>query len=90
MQVVNWIYYPFFSVGHRASCGMTEYAVAKAAGEVLSAHMNNALAPVHVTATRLPRLPTDQTASVIAAETALPLDIMLPIVREVPFWPRKS
>jgi len=68
--------------------GMTEYTMAKAAGEVLSADMNTTLAPLHVTVRRLPRLPTDQTASVVPSETALPLDIMLPIVREVQSWPR--
>jgi hypothetical protein len=68
--------------------GMTEYTMAKAAGEVLCADMNVALTPLHVTVSRLPRLLTDQTASVVPVETALPLDIMLPIVREVQSWPR--
>jgi acyl dehydratase/NAD(P)-dependent dehydrogenase (short-subunit alcohol dehydrogenase family) len=68
--------------------GMTEYAMAKAAGEVLCADMNRSLAPMHVTAVRLPRLPTDQTASVQAIDTASPVEIMLPILREVQSWPR--
>ena len=45
--------------------GMLEYAMAKAAGETLCAEMNMAWAPLHVTVDRLPRLPTDQTASVM-------------------------
>jgi hypothetical protein len=82
------IFYPSsVSVTERPQ-GMTEYTMAKAAGEVLSADMNTNLAPMHVTVNRLPRLPTDQTASVVPAETALPLDIILPIVREVQSWPR--
>jgi NADP-dependent 3-hydroxy acid dehydrogenase YdfG len=81
------IFYPSsVSVTERPQ-GMTEYTMAKAAGEVLCADMNTSLAPLHVTVSRLPRLPTDQTASVVPAETALPLDIMLPIIREVQSWP---
>ena len=68
--------------------GMTEYSMAKAAGEILCADMNVSLAPMRVIAVRLPRLPTDQTASVTAAKFADPVDTMLPIVREVQSWPR--
>jgi hypothetical protein len=68
--------------------GMTEYAMAKAAGEALCADMNASLAPAHVTVSRLPRLPTDQTASVTPAEVADPVETMLPIAREVQSWPR--
>lgn len=63
--------------------GMTEYTMAKAAGEVLCADMNASLAPLRVIVRRLPRLPTDQTASNTVAEAALPLETMLPIIREV-------
>jgi hypothetical protein len=63
--------------------GMTEYAMAKAAGEVLCADMNRFQAPLRVIVKRLPRLSTDQTASNTAAETAVALDKMLPIIREV-------
>jgi NAD(P)-dependent dehydrogenase (short-subunit alcohol dehydrogenase family) len=68
--------------------GMTEYTMAKAAGEVLCADMNISLAPLHVTASRLPRLLTDQTASIAAAEIADPLETMLPVIREVQSWPK--
>jgi hypothetical protein len=68
--------------------GMTEYTMAKAAGEVLCADMNLSQAPLHVIVRRLPRLPTDQTASITAVETADPLETMLPIVREVQSWQR--
>jgi len=62
---------------------MTEYTMAKSAGEILCADLNAAMKPTHVTQFRLPRLLTDQTATIIAAETAQPIDVMLPIVREV-------
>jgi hypothetical protein len=68
--------------------GMTEYAMAKAAGEVLCADMNASLSPAHITVRRLPRLPTDQTSSLIAAHTADPLETLLPVIREVQSWPR--
>jgi len=68
--------------------GMTEYAMAKTAGEVLCDDMNASQAPLHVTVNRLPRLLTDQTASITAVETAPPLETMLTIIREVQSWPR--
>jgi hypothetical protein len=68
--------------------GMTEYAMAKSAGEALCVDMNVSLAPMHVTVGRLPRLPTDQTASATAVETADPIETMLPFIREVQSWPR--
>ena len=67
---------------------MTEYAMAKAAGETLCANMNLSLAPLHVTVNRLPRLATDQTASIVTAETPSAVATLLPIVREVQSWPR--
>ena len=82
------IFYPSsVSVTERPR-GMTEYTMAKAAGEVLCADMNDSIAPTHVTVSRLPRLPTDQTASITAIETADPVETMLPLIREVQSWPR--
>jgi NAD(P)-dependent dehydrogenase (short-subunit alcohol dehydrogenase family) len=82
------IFYPSTVFVAERPKGMTEYAIAKAAGEVLCAEMNASLAPMHVTASRLPRLPTDQTASLTSAATAHPLETLLPIIREVQSWPR--
>jgi hypothetical protein len=67
---------------------MTEYAMAKAAGEILCADINKSLAPTHVTVKRLPRLPTDQTATFTAIEAADPVETMIPVIREVQSWPR--
>jgi NADP-dependent 3-hydroxy acid dehydrogenase YdfG len=66
---------------------MAEYAMAKAAGEVLCAEMNDALAPMHITVNRLPRLPTDQTALIMDEQIASPVETMLPVVRSVQSWP---
>jgi hypothetical protein len=82
------LYYPSSIFVEERPEGMTEYAMAKAAGEALCSDMNVALAPMHVTQSRLPRLPTDQTASVVEVETADALETILPIIREVQSWPR--
>ena len=62
---------------------LTEYAMAKAAGEELCRDLGRAMAPLRVVARRLPRLDTDQNSSVTAMATERGLDVMLPIVREV-------
>ena len=67
--------------------GMTEYAMAKAAGEILCSYMNVSLTPMRVIVKRLPRLPTDQTSSNTGAKACSPLETMLPIIQEVQTWP---
>jgi acyl dehydratase/NAD(P)-dependent dehydrogenase (short-subunit alcohol dehydrogenase family) len=62
---------------------MTEYGMAKAAGEVLCADMNRFLRGIHVIVRRLPRLRTDQTATVMPTDYGDPLEAMLPILREM-------
>ncbi len=62
---------------------MTEYGMAKMAGEILCANMNRADADIRVIVNRLPRLLTDQTATVPPVDAGDPLEIMLPIVRRV-------
>jgi acyl dehydratase/NAD(P)-dependent dehydrogenase (short-subunit alcohol dehydrogenase family) len=61
--------------------GMTEYAMAKAAAEVLATDLNRSLQDVRVVCTRLPRMSTDQTASILAVGAEPVLDVMLPVVR---------
>ena len=70
--------------------GMLEYAMAKAAGETICAEMNAAWPDLHVTIDRLPRLRTDQTASVIGGSLPSPAGRVLPFVRETQSWPRKA
>jgi hypothetical protein len=62
---------------------MTEYAMSKAAGEILCAEIGKYLRNVRVVSERLPRLATDQTASMIPAEAASAASVMLPIVRKM-------
>jgi NAD(P)-dependent dehydrogenase (short-subunit alcohol dehydrogenase family) len=63
--------------------GMTEYAMAKAAAEVLADDINRNLRNVVVVHSRLPRLATDQTASIQQTLTTSNLETMLAVVRSV-------
>jgi hypothetical protein len=60
---------------------MTEYAMSKAAAEVLCADLATYLPNVRILAERLPRVLTDQTAGLGPGEVEDPLAVMLPIVR---------
>jgi NAD(P)-dependent dehydrogenase (short-subunit alcohol dehydrogenase family) len=62
---------------------MVEYAMAKAAGETLCVEIERTLAPMRVIAKRLPRLLTDQTATILPSESRDAFDVMLPIIREM-------
>jgi hypothetical protein len=77
------LFYPSTVFVDARDPGLTEYAMAKAAGETLCQDINTELSPTHVTVRRLPRMPTDQTASLIALDHEDPLRVLLPIVREV-------
>ncbi len=75
-------WYPSSVAVEQRPPGMTEYAMAKAAGELLCQDMNLQLPGFNVSQTRLPRLPTDQTAGILPVRSLDPLDILIPIVRE--------
>jgi len=77
------IFYPSSVYIDARPDGMTEYAMAKAAGEVLCADIQSFESPGPILVRRLPRLPTDQTASLLKIQTADPISVILPIVREV-------
>jgi len=62
---------------------LTEYAMAKGAGEALCADMNRFFRGTTVVCKRLPKILTDQTATVMPSENADPLGEMLPVVREM-------
>jgi NAD(P)-dependent dehydrogenase (short-subunit alcohol dehydrogenase family) len=84
------IFYPSSVFVTERPRGMLEYSMAKAAGETLCAEMNQAWPPLHVTVDRLPRLRTDQTASVIGASLPSPDERLLAAVRETQSWPRRA
>jgi hypothetical protein len=62
---------------------MAEYSMAKIAGEILCDNINRSAGRVHIIVSRLPRLKTDQTATVHPVDSGDPLEVMLPIVRRV-------
>jgi acyl dehydratase/NAD(P)-dependent dehydrogenase (short-subunit alcohol dehydrogenase family) len=62
---------------------LAEYSMAKLAGESLCSAMNRAAEGVRVIVERLPRLLTDQTATVPPVRNGDPLEVMLPIIRNV-------
>lgn len=77
------VFYPSsVAVGDRPA-DMTEYAMAKAAGEILCEDINRFMKGIRVVVSRLPRLPTDQTLSLIPGSYSDPLETILPIIREV-------
>jgi NAD(P)-dependent dehydrogenase (short-subunit alcohol dehydrogenase family) len=77
------VFYPSTVYVAERPRGMTEYAMAKSAGELLCATLNETLAPLRIHVSRLPRMATDQTASNLPAETQSALDTLLPLVRAV-------
>lgn len=61
--------------------GMTEYAMAKAAAEVLAQDLNQSMRNVRIVHTRLPRLATDQTATVHGIEAVDNVQAMLHVLK---------
>ena len=60
--------------------GMVEYAMAKAASEVMAQDLNKRLRHVELRSERLPRLPTDQTNGLFAETGPSALAVMLPVL----------
>jgi len=60
--------------------GMTEYAMAKAAGEVLCRDLATAFPHLAIRTPRLPRVLTDLTATVVAVETADAVAVMAAVL----------
>jgi nucleoside-diphosphate-sugar epimerase len=83
----NWgpvtFFYPSSTALDQRPGNMTEYTMSKAAGEVLCADIDKHVRNVRVVMRRLPRLPTDQTASLNQKECADPTTVILPIIRDV-------
>jgi hypothetical protein len=77
------MFYPSTVALDQGASTTTEYAMAKAAGETLAKYVNEFMSNVHVISRRLPRILTDQTATVGVASADNVLDVMLPIVYEV-------
>ena len=77
------IFYPSTTALDAVTASIAEYAMAKAAGETLVQQLNAFLPSVQVISRRLPRIATDQTATVGVATAQNALDVLLPIMHEV-------
>ena len=62
---------------------MTEYAMAKAAGEVLCDEINQSFTGIGIVYSRLPRVATDQTTSLLSGEVTAAIDVMLPLIERI-------
>ena len=62
---------------------LTEYAAAKAAGEALCQSLSHSMPGVRIVVMRLPRVTTDQTATILPIRAHDPLTVLLPIVRNM-------
>lgn len=80
------VFYPSSIAVDERPYGMTEYAMVKAAGEQMCRDMNQHLPGLQILTSRLPRMRTDQTATLIPERDVDPVEILLPIVREMKRW----
>jgi hypothetical protein len=76
-------FYPSSVYVETRPSGMTEYGMVKMAGELLCADLNRSHRHLRIHVERLPRVLTDQTASVTPTELADPVSIMLPVIRSI-------
>jgi NAD(P)-dependent dehydrogenase (short-subunit alcohol dehydrogenase family) len=74
-------FYPSSTAIDERPLGMTEYAMVKAAGEQMCRDMNQHLPGLHIVTKRLPRIRTDQTATVIPERDVDPVTVLLPVLR---------
>jgi hypothetical protein len=75
------LFYPSTIYVEERPLEMTEYAMSKAAGELLCADLERQLRHVSIVVRRLPRIATDQTVSLIPTSAAAAHEVMLPILR---------
>jgi NAD(P)-dependent dehydrogenase (short-subunit alcohol dehydrogenase family) len=76
------VFYPSSVAVQDRPAGMAEYAMSKAAGEILCADITAQIPKARITVSRLPRLLTDQTATLGQPATPDALAIMLPLIRD--------
>ena len=84
------VFYPSTVAIDEGLSTTAEYAMAKVAGETLANHLNQFMSNIQVLCRRLPRILTDQTATVGVASADNALDVLLPIVYEVQAMGRRE
>jgi hypothetical protein len=77
------IFYPSTMFVADRPNGMTEYAMSKAAAELMIADMNRTLTHVKIHVVRLPRLKSDQTNSIFQVKTEPSIDYLLSAARSM-------
>ncbi len=77
------VFYPSTVFVETRPADMTEYAMSKAAAEVLCSDIDKYLPGAHVLVRRLPRLLTDQTSALLNSAVLDPVQALLPIIREM-------
>ena len=76
-------FYPSTSAIDEAPRDTLEYVMAKTAGETLAATMARTIPNLRTEIARLPRVKTDQTATIFPVPAAAPSGLMLPIIRRL-------
>ena len=84
------VFYPSSVSVENRPRGMTEYSMAKLAGELLCADLALEDPRLHVVVARIPRVRTDQTASVVPVESADATSVMLPFIRSMTRGPENA
>ena len=77
------MFYPSTVAIEQGLATTAEYAMAKSAGETLARYLNEFMPRIEILCRRLPRILTDQTATVGVASADNALDVMLAVVYEV-------
>jgi len=80
---LSGVFYPSSSAVDELPANMVEYTSAKAAAEMLCGSLQKSYHAVHFSIPRLPRLATDQTASLLPAENADPTAYILELLRRM-------
>jgi hypothetical protein len=62
---------------------LTEYTATKAAGEALCTSLTASIPGLRIAVRRLPRVATDQTATILPIASSNPIETMVPILREL-------
>jgi acyl dehydratase len=80
-------FYPSTVAVDNPPSSIVEYAMSKAAAEILCAAVGVQNPKMRICVSRLPRLPTDQTATLLSSPTEDPVQTMLPLIRAVQIRP---
>lgn len=77
------LFFPSTSAIDERPKGALEYVIAKQAGEALCGELARQFPKTRIVVERLPRILTDQTATVLPVRSADPLELLLPILADL-------